>query len=241
MPTTDGGIAEVAIWNIQLTTNQISALAAGFSPLLIRPDKLVGYWPLGGPYAHATAYIDVVGSNNLSQTGGMDATNLEQHPPIIYPTDPFLIYAAETGTPTTLAVSGNSVSITTGSTATSETDNTAWATAYLNDRRTDHEFKIYNNSASAVNITSVTFDDARFSAAIAPTTVAAYATARLVISMTPSAAGTHTATATIVHTDTTGASFVSYIFNVTGTVVAGVPGTGTSRNEFGRSPIGPGQ
>jgi len=103
---TDGGIAEVAAWNIQLTTNQISALAAGFSPLLIRPDKLVGYWPLGGPYAHATAYIDVVGGNTLAQEGSMDATNLEPHPPIIYPTSPTLITGGVIATPIPILASG---------------------------------------------------------------------------------------------------------------------------------------
>ena len=238
---TDGLIAEVGLWDELLTTDEISALAAGFSPALIRPSALLGYWPLGGPYDGATTYTDLAAGNSLTAESGFDATNLVHHPPIIYPTSPFIIYSIESGAPTTLAVSGNSVSITTGSTATSAADNTAWATAYLNDRRTDHEFKIYNNSSSAVTITGVTFDDTRFSAAITPTTIAAYATARLVISMTPSAAGTHTAMATIEHKDTTGASFVSYTFNVTGTVVSGVPGTGTSRDAFGRSPIGPGQ
>ena len=104
--TVDGGIAEVAIWDIQLTANQISALAAGFSPLLIRPDKLLGYWPLGGPYAHATAYIDVVGGNTLAQTGSMDATNLEQHPPIIYPTSPTVITGGVIAAPIPILASG---------------------------------------------------------------------------------------------------------------------------------------
>ena len=41
-----GRIAEVGIWNIALLLAEIEALAAGFSPLLIRPQSLVLYLPL---------------------------------------------------------------------------------------------------------------------------------------------------------------------------------------------------
>lgn len=44
----NGLIAEVGIWNAALTDADVVSLAAGFSPALIRPDALVGYWPLLG-------------------------------------------------------------------------------------------------------------------------------------------------------------------------------------------------
>lgn len=43
-----GRIAEAAIWNVALNTSEIAALAAGVSPLRIRPNALVTYWPLFG-------------------------------------------------------------------------------------------------------------------------------------------------------------------------------------------------
>jgi len=88
---TDGLIAEVGLWNALLTTDEISALAAGFSPALIRPSALLGYWPLGGPYDGATTYTDLAAGNSLTAESGFDATNLVHHPPIIYPTSPTLI------------------------------------------------------------------------------------------------------------------------------------------------------
>ena len=72
-------VAECALWNVALTAAEIDALAAGFSPLFIRPGSLVGYWPLGGAYSD---YIDPIGSNTLSATGDPAAAD---HPRIIYP------------------------------------------------------------------------------------------------------------------------------------------------------------
>lgn len=43
-----GGIAEVAVWSVALTTNEIADLASGMSPLLIRPTSRVFYAPLIG-------------------------------------------------------------------------------------------------------------------------------------------------------------------------------------------------
>ena len=42
----DGRIAELAIWNVDIGTDAIAALAKGFSPLLVHPTGLVDYWPL---------------------------------------------------------------------------------------------------------------------------------------------------------------------------------------------------
>lgn len=43
-----GRIAEAAIWNVALNASEVAALAAGVSPLRIRPNALVAYWPLFG-------------------------------------------------------------------------------------------------------------------------------------------------------------------------------------------------
>ena len=77
-----GELAECGLWSAALTTAEIDSLNAGFSPLLIRPGSLVGYWPLGGAYSD---YIDLIGQTTLSVTGDPTAA---EHPRIIYPTLP---------------------------------------------------------------------------------------------------------------------------------------------------------
>lgn len=42
----EGSIAEAAIWDIDLTADEIAVLAAGYSPLFVRPQNLKAYWPL---------------------------------------------------------------------------------------------------------------------------------------------------------------------------------------------------
>jgi len=79
-----GAVAEAAIWSVALSDSEISQLAGGFSPLLIRPQDLVVYWPLGGRF----------GENDEDQSGnGYDLTaygspTWVDHPPIIYPQEP---------------------------------------------------------------------------------------------------------------------------------------------------------
>ncbi len=41
-----GNVAEAAVWNVALTDDDVAILAAGFSPLFVKPANLVGYWPL---------------------------------------------------------------------------------------------------------------------------------------------------------------------------------------------------
>lgn len=53
-----GRIAEAAIYNVALTDDEIAQLATGASPLLVRPDALVAYWPLSG---HDCPEQDLVG------------------------------------------------------------------------------------------------------------------------------------------------------------------------------------
>lgn len=47
----NGYIAEVAIWNVALTDADVTTLALGVHPFLVRPDALVDYWPLMGRYS----------------------------------------------------------------------------------------------------------------------------------------------------------------------------------------------
>lgn len=60
----DGDIAEVGIWNVVLSAIEITILAAGVSPLLVRPNALVGYWPL--IVGHATLEPDLIGHRDLT-------------------------------------------------------------------------------------------------------------------------------------------------------------------------------
>lgn len=61
-----GSLANAAIWNVALTDAEIASLATGVSPLLIRPQSLVGFWPLVGNNSPET---DFVGNNDLTVTG----------------------------------------------------------------------------------------------------------------------------------------------------------------------------
>lgn len=46
--TMNGLVAEVGIWNVVLTDNEIKTLAAGVSPIRVRPVSLQRYWPIYG-------------------------------------------------------------------------------------------------------------------------------------------------------------------------------------------------
>jgi hypothetical protein len=60
----DGQIADAAIWNAALTDAEMAALAAGASPLSIRPGNLIFYVPLVRDND-----IDIVGGLPLTATG----------------------------------------------------------------------------------------------------------------------------------------------------------------------------
>ena len=79
-----GNIAEVALWSAALSDAEIASLAKGFSPLFIRPESLIDYWPLIGRFSPE---IDVVGGMNgtLNSAPGAAA-----HPGILYPASPFI-------------------------------------------------------------------------------------------------------------------------------------------------------
>jgi len=75
-PATTMRIAEVAIWDIDLSADDIAALAKGFSPLMVRRDRLVEYMPLV--------------RSNWSKSGAFGVTGAPgvlDHPRIILPTE----------------------------------------------------------------------------------------------------------------------------------------------------------
>lgn len=86
-----GRIAEAAIWTAALTDAEVASLAAGFSPLLVRPQSLVAYWPL-------------IRDEDQDRVGGYDLTayntpSIAAHPPIIYPAPPIFVAAPTAGAP----------------------------------------------------------------------------------------------------------------------------------------------
>lgn len=75
----DGRVAEAAIWNVALADAEVAALAAGYSPLFIRPQNLVFYCPVWG---NDSPEIDEIGRLQMTLNG--TPTKVD-HPPIIYP------------------------------------------------------------------------------------------------------------------------------------------------------------
>ncbi len=71
----DGDIAHVALWDVALTDAEVASLAAGVSPLAIRRDSLVAYFPLGGQSPER----DIVGELVMTTTG---SPAIAEEPPI---------------------------------------------------------------------------------------------------------------------------------------------------------------
>lgn len=79
----DGAVAHVAVWNVSLNAAEAAALAAGVSPLLVRPASLIAYYPLGG--FHGDNDNDLVGGYHLTPYNSPTFTDQR---PIIYPHGP---------------------------------------------------------------------------------------------------------------------------------------------------------
>lgn len=88
--TWDGDVAEAAIYNVGLTAAEVAMLAAGYSPLMVRPEALVAYWPLVGRNSPET---DIVGKYDLTLTG----TTASPHPRIIRPSAKILTFPSAAG------------------------------------------------------------------------------------------------------------------------------------------------
>jgi len=91
-----GLLAEIALWNTDLTDAEVAILADGFSPLFVRPANLVAYWPLIGRYSPE---IDLVGGYGMTLNSGDSGPVAAAHPRIIYPSSPqvFAFAAAAAG------------------------------------------------------------------------------------------------------------------------------------------------
>ena len=72
----NGSIAECGIWTAALTAADALMLAAGYSPLFVKPQNLASYDPL------IRGITDRMGKISLTASG----TTVIQHPRIIYPT-----------------------------------------------------------------------------------------------------------------------------------------------------------
>ena len=74
----NGRIGHVAIWNVDLTDQEVASLAAGISPLRIRPGNLIAptgaYWPINGQSPEPS----IMGGFPMTVTG----TTVVEEPPI---------------------------------------------------------------------------------------------------------------------------------------------------------------
>lgn len=88
-----GYVAEVAIWNIALSDQDVADLARGLSPLYVHPESLVLYSPLIG---RMTAENDIISGLNWTHNAGPTQV---PHPRIIPMSLPKLIVPASAGHP----------------------------------------------------------------------------------------------------------------------------------------------
>lgn len=77
----NGSVAELATWAVALTQEEMTALAAGVSPFLIRPDKLVAYYP--GLDADGAALFDR--SSRGNPVANANGSGRDAHPRIYLP------------------------------------------------------------------------------------------------------------------------------------------------------------
>jgi hypothetical protein len=77
-----GHFAEAAVWAVALTADEINQLAAGYSPLLVRPQSLRFYAPLFGRGGASANEQDWAGGLTLTQNS---SPTVVDHPRIIYP------------------------------------------------------------------------------------------------------------------------------------------------------------
>lgn len=78
----NAAVAEAAVWNVALAAAEVLQLAKGLSPLLVRPDSLVAYWPI---YGRASPEPDYVGAFPLTINGTMTQA---AHPGVFMPRVP---------------------------------------------------------------------------------------------------------------------------------------------------------
>lgn len=74
----DGLIAEVGLWDAALTDSEIAILNKAYSPLFVRPQNLIAYWPILG---RTSPEIDPVGAADMTVTGA----SVADHPRVFLP------------------------------------------------------------------------------------------------------------------------------------------------------------
>lgn len=75
-----GAIAEVGLWNVALSAADMATLALGYTPLQVRPDALVAYWPLLGQNSPENNLLS--NADAMSITGSLSAA---AHAPVRLP------------------------------------------------------------------------------------------------------------------------------------------------------------
>ena len=74
-----GYLADLYIYNYNVSDADAALLATGISPILHRPDNLVAYWPLWGRYDPEP---DIIGGYDMIL---YNSPGSGPHPPIMYP------------------------------------------------------------------------------------------------------------------------------------------------------------
>lgn len=68
----NGSLAHVAIWNEGLSTDDVTNLASGISPLFVRAAALRTYWPLESNFQDMVGGYDLVLTGSLTRVDGPD-------------------------------------------------------------------------------------------------------------------------------------------------------------------------
>lgn len=77
----NGQVCEVGVYNAELSLSEINALYRGYTPLEIRPQSLVAYYPLGGHYGQ----LDLDRWKNKYDLSPASSPTWYEHPRVIYP------------------------------------------------------------------------------------------------------------------------------------------------------------
>jgi hypothetical protein len=77
----DGYIAEVGIWNVALTAADMLILATGASPIMVKPESLVAYYPMIRGDANGDM-PDLIGGLTMVEQG---TVAVQSHPRVYYP------------------------------------------------------------------------------------------------------------------------------------------------------------
>ncbi len=81
----DGRVAEVGIWDAALTAAEVLSLSKGVSPLFIRPNNLLRYWPIVGRGTETC----LISGQTLTVNGTMAQA---EHCPVFRPAPPLLSF-----------------------------------------------------------------------------------------------------------------------------------------------------